>query len=280
MSAVPIPPLTEGPQPWLQGALRPLLPALRAEVQARTTSTNQVLVDRLREAGRQAGGPPEPMLLVALEQTAGRGRLGRPWQSRPGASLMFSLALPLQRPDWSGLSLAVGLAAAEALDPAGGRIALKWPNDLWCLDAPGQGRKLGGVLIEGLAVGPQRWAVIGIGINILPLDDPALATPVAHLQALDPQASAASALHALLPALAARLARFEAEGFAGMVADYAGRDLLCGLAVNTTDTACPAGRAEGVDADGALRVQAADGRTLRIVSGEVSVRPAGMALPR
>jgi BirA family biotin operon repressor/biotin-[acetyl-CoA-carboxylase] ligase len=97
---------------------------------------------------------------VAQQQTQGRGRQGRAWHAQPGSSLTFSLGLRLAPQDWSGLSLAVGVALADALDPARGlssgsediapRILLKWPNDLWLRDAQaaGGGRKLGGVLIE------------------------------------------------------------------------------------------------------------------------------------
>ena len=82
----------------------------------------------------------QPCLLVAEQQIGGRGRIGRAWRSAPGASLTFSLALPLAPADWSGLSLAVGVALAEALQPgprAEGRpwLAVKWPNDLWLVDA-------------------------------------------------------------------------------------------------------------------------------------------------
>ena len=97
---------------------------------------------------------------MAQEQTQGRGRQGRAWHALPGSSLTFSLGLSLAPQDWSGLSLAVGVALADALDPArdqasgsetaAPRILLKWPNDLWLRDgqAAGGGRKLGGVLIE------------------------------------------------------------------------------------------------------------------------------------
>jgi BirA family biotin operon repressor/biotin-[acetyl-CoA-carboxylase] ligase len=111
-----------------------------------------------------AGGGERPTwsscLLVAQEQTQGRGRQGRAWHALPGSSLTFSLGLSLAPQDWSGLSLAVGVALADALDPArdqasgsetaAPRILLKWPNDLWLRDgqAAGGGRKLGGVLIE------------------------------------------------------------------------------------------------------------------------------------
>ena len=83
-----------------------------------------------------------------------------------------------------------------------------------------------------------------------------------------------------MPPLVRALLSFEREGFAGFEAAYAQRDLLRGGQVVTTDAACPRGEAIGVDADGALQVRDEAGQVHRIVSGEVSVRPAPAAEPR
>jgi BirA family biotin operon repressor/biotin-[acetyl-CoA-carboxylase] ligase len=223
----------------------------------------------------------QPCLLVAEEQTSGRGRLGREWRSQAGASLTFSLALPLAPADWSGLSLAVGLALAEALDPqpasATPRIGLKWPNDLWLVDAPAAGgRKLGGVLIETVASGGLRIAVIGIGLNLQPRPgqepDPGLSSGYAGLHELDPAITAPAALAAVAAPLLRALLRFESEGFAPFMPAWARRDLLCGRPVSTTAADWPEGESEGVDAQGALLLRTG-GRLHRVVSGEVSVRP-------
>ena len=209
-------------------------------------------------------------------QTAGRGRLGRVWYASAGASLTFSLSLPLRPPQWSGLSLAVGVALAEALDgvaPAQPpRIGLKWPNDLWLLDAPGRGRKLGGVLIETVAVGERRMAVIGVGLNVLP-QAPAqeLSSGFACLRELDPAIDAPQALQRVAVPLALALKRFERDGLQPFVDAYR-RDLLLGQRVLTTDPAIGEGIAEGIDAQGALRVRA--GQLHAVVGGEVSVRAA------
>jgi len=276
-------------------AMVPLLPGLSIEVVQTLDSTNSELTDRLRNAGRvqqdrRGGrvGDLAPQMLVAIHQTAGRGRLGRRWHATPGSSLTFSLALPLHREDWSGLSLAVGLAVAEALDPLGHRIGLKWPNDLILSDAPDgtgdaggetparAGRKLGGILIESVPVGAQRAAVIGIGINVLPQPVAEADYGAATLAEIWPEATPQDALARIGEPLARTLLAFERAGFAPLQDAYARRDMLLGRPVRTTDAEMPEGVACGVDADGALKV-AADGRTRRVVSGEVSVRLAGAA---
>lgn len=121
-----------------------------------TGSTN----DDVRQMA--AEGAAEGTVVVAGEQTAGRGRLGRKWAGQPGQSLMFSVllrpALPLE--SWPALSVVAGLAVASACTELGGAaIGTKWPNDIVF-----GGRKLGGLLLEARA--PQ-FAVLGIGVNVL-----------------------------------------------------------------------------------------------------------------
>lgn len=289
---------------WTQ--LGPVLPGLSVEVLARADSTNTRLLERARlssgrrsvpqtipgaldgsVADREAPTPlgrrnddTRPCLLVAEQQTSGRGRQGRVWQSAAGASLTFSLALPLQPPSWSGLSLAVGVALADALDPADGsaplRIGLKWPNDLFLLDAPGHGRKLGGVLIETVPVGERRMAVVGIGLNVLRQPpNPELSTGYACLQEVWPEVDAPQALQRVALPLAQALMRFDGEGLAPFVAAFARRDMLYGQRVTTTAAEVAEGTAEGIDAQGALLVRADVLHALH--SGEVSVRPAAPA---
>ena len=288
-------------------ALVPLLPGLSIEVVQTLDSTNSELTERLRNASRVQKAPSDrrggrggrvddlfPQLLVAINQTAGRGRLGRRWHSTAGSSLTFSLALPLARADWSGLSLAVGLAVVEALDPQGGRLGLKWPNDLILCDArndangvesgdgsgegkrPGAGRKLGGILIESVTVGEQRAAVIGIGINVIPQPVAEADYGAAALTELWPEATPQDTLARIGEPLVRALLAFERDGFAPLQDAYARRDVLRGQVVRTTDRAMPEGVAAGVDADGALKV-AGGGQTRRVLSGEVSVRFAGIA---
>ena len=294
MAAPVAPPLHWGAETlWQQ--LEPLLPGLSVEVVAHTASTNTALLERARVArepeddnafvqvrrsvesaafGRRAADI-QPCLLVAEHQTAGRGRLGRTWRSVPGASLTFSLALPMRMADWSGLSLAVGVALADALEPdppAQPRIGLKWPNDLWLMDGPGIGCKLGGILIETVAAGAQRLAVVGVGLNVLPIEQPeGSTTDFGCLQEFDTALSAPALLERVALPLVRALKLFECEGFPAFAERFAARDLLFGQPVRTTLAEVPEGVAQGVSNRGALLVNTATGLK-HISSGEVSVR--------
>jgi BirA family biotin operon repressor/biotin-[acetyl-CoA-carboxylase] ligase len=242
-------------------------------------STNTELMRRFRETGAS-----EPVLLVAEQQTAGRGRMGRSWQSSRGDSLTFSLGMPLHPADWSGLSLAVGISLTEALEPgnpARPAIRLKWPNDVWLIDAQGE-RKLAGILVETANRGDLRYVVIGVGINVRALaqplarsdaGQPAALAPAA-LQELLPGTDAAAALLRVAPPLVRAVQAFGLFGFAPFQARFAARDALAGRAVCLSDGT--QGVAHGVGENGALLVHTAAGMK-EITSSEVSVRP--MALP-
>jgi len=241
-------------------AVAPFLPGFTVEVLPEIGSTNTELMQRAR-AGRL-----EPVLLVAEQQTAGRGRLGRGWSSQAGDSLTFSLGLPLAPADWSGLSLAVGVSLAESLEP---RVQLKWPNDLWLAD-----RKLAGILIEtasfGEGGGAQRYAVIGAGINIAERDGSGLSTPPAWLRELLPGIGAGDALLRLAAPLVQAVQAFETFGFAPFQARFNARDALRDRSVRLSDGTT--GTAHGTSETGALLVHTARGMTT-VTSAEVSVRP-------
>jgi len=251
-------------------AVVPQLPDFTVEVVPSIDSTNSELMRRARQ------GRHEPVLLVAEDQTAGRGRVGKGWHSRPGQSLTFSLALPLSPADWSGLSLAVGVSLAEHLHP---QVRLKWPNDLWW-----QERKLGGILVETASVGERRYAVIGAGLNVatpelppapaVPDDMSALPpVPPVGLRELGGVAAALDAgewLAAVVPGLVRDLLDFEREGFAPFAERFAARDALAGRSLRLSDGR--EGEAAGVGPDGALLLRTAHG-VEAVTSAEVSVRP-------
>lgn len=262
--------------------LEPLLPGMSIEVLARVESTNTALLERVRGDARHPFEPSpygrrahdlQPCLLVAEHQTHGRGRMGRSWHSAAGASLTFSLGLPMTLADWSGLSLAVGCAIADALEPpteAAPRLQLKWPNDIW-LD----GRKLGGVLIETVPAGGQRMVVVGVGLNVgaqVQAAEAQFYTGFACLAELQPELTAPVALARVARPLIEALLGFPAKGFAGWRDAYARRDMLRGRQVTA---GALEGVAQGVNAQGELLLQTATGLQT-VAGGEVSVRLASV----
>ncbi len=104
-------------------------------------------------------GAPGGLVLLALKQTAGRGRRGAVWFAPEGESLAFSILIRPQEPKalWPRLALATGLAVAEAAESFGPSTGIKWPNDIWI----GR-RKLAGILVEA----GTDYAIIGIGLNV------------------------------------------------------------------------------------------------------------------
>ena len=258
----------------LQAAVKPLADLACVEVLPSIDSTNSELMRRARL------GDTRPCLLVAEQQSAGRGRQGRTWQGQRADALTFSLGLMLAPPDWSGLSLAVGVCVTEALDPQQSLgLSLKWPNDVW-VGAPQAPRKLAGMLIETVWVAgdnsASRYTVIGIGINLHGPLDCELSTPAAGLrewmgEALLPP----EVLQRLIAPLVDGLRLFEVQGFAPFKVKFDERDVLRGQAVRLSNG--QEGVACGVDASGVLQVDAAHGR-IAVSSDEVSVRlTAGVA---
>jgi BirA family biotin operon repressor/biotin-[acetyl-CoA-carboxylase] ligase len=251
---------------WLE--LSPMWPGISIEWLPQIDSTNSELMRRARL------GHTEALLLVAEQQTAGRGRLGRSWITPEGSALTFSLGLPLNPPSWSGLSLAVGVALVEALDPEGAcGLGLKWPNDLWHWPKPATPAKVGGILIETVqAPGNDlgRYCVVGVGLNLKTPDLETGGIPARGLDHWGPAPSAGTVLARVAPALVQAVASFERQGPAAGLARYARHDLLLGEALRTSSGVLGVGA--GVDASGALCLNTDAGK-MRIDSAEVSVRP-------
>lgn len=222
------------------------------EAYASIGSTN----DRALELAAGAGNAFA--VVVADEQTEGRGRRGATWHSPAGSGLWMSTVLPGSRPA-PHVTLLVGLAVAEAIEAAteGVRVGLKWPNDLFV----GR-RKLGGVLCEsaGAAV------VAGIGINLRPVPVIDRAT---SLETESGNALPASILAGFIVAALRRRPLDGATLDAGVLADLGARDTLLGAEVDTDEHG--RGTARGIDAFGALLLERPDGSRVRVVAG--SIRP-------
>jgi BirA family biotin operon repressor/biotin-[acetyl-CoA-carboxylase] ligase len=258
-------------------ALQPLIAPL--DLQARVEHVSDIDSTNTELMRRARAGDTRTCLLLADQQTAGRGRLGRQWHSSPGDALTFSLGVTLSPQNWSGLSLAVGVCLAVALDPHLDKgIGLKWPNDLML--APWHTpRKLGGILIETVwrqgDAALERFAVFGIGLNLAaPPAADYRTEPVGLRSVLAAETSAEDVLHLVLPALVTGLQTFCAHGFAAFATEFARRDVLSGHELQLSNGLH--GTADGVDHEGVLWLNTPGGR-VPVSSDEVSVRAAGVA---
>jgi BirA family biotin operon repressor/biotin-[acetyl-CoA-carboxylase] ligase len=240
-------------------------------VVAETGSTNADVADAAR------AGAPEGLVLVAERQSAGRGRLGRTWQSPPRAGIAVSVllrpGLPASRYGW--LPLLAGVALVEAVRRVSEVDAvLKWPNDL-LVRHDGAERKCAGILAETVPGDPTPAVVIGIGLNTTLREDE-LPRPDATSLAL---AGAVCAdrdplLRALLRSLDPWYSRWRRHAgdpdTSGLRAGYA---LHCGTLGRQVDVALPGevslrGRAEEVDADGRLVLDTGTRRAV-VAAGDV-----------
>jgi BirA family biotin operon repressor/biotin-[acetyl-CoA-carboxylase] ligase len=225
------------------------------------------------EARRRAvAGDFGPAWLVARSQSAGRGRLGRQWDSPEGNLFATGLlAYPGSPAQASLASFAAGLAVIDAAKIIGAETAslrLKWPNDVLA-----DGAKLSGILIETGSAGGSLWMAAGFGVNVktAPAVPGRMTACVANL----PGGAGVTAdrfLGALDIAFRARLSRLVTEGFQPIRANWLAKAAYLGERVSI-----PHGpdRVEGVmkdlDQDGALVVERADGSLAHVRAGEISV---------
>lgn len=247
----------------LPSAMRARLGAL--DVHASIDSTQSELLRRGR-------AQPDGAVCIADTQTAGRGRRGRAWVSPPGANLYLSLFRRVHGGvrAQAGLSLALGVAAAEALRAAGAREAgLKWPNDLLA-----RGRKLGGLLVETVGDGDGVVAGIGINVRMPPNAEVAIDQPWIDLATLGVGTTRVALAAQLVTAWMDALDSFAHGGLDAFRARWRALDTLADAPVRiATASGDRHGIARGIAADGALQVEI-DGHLERFHSGDVSLRPA------
>lgn len=253
----------------IRSGLSPKTIAYIADVrcQLSTRSTNADALAALQQ-GDQSG-----LLVLAEEQTAGRGRRGRQWVSPFARNLYFSLV-------WSfdggaaaleGLSLLVGLSVVKALASEGCEgLQLKWPNDIWC-----DQKKLAGVLLEmsGDASGFCQ-VVIGVGVNVSMQDDDGddIEQEWTSLQQQGCSADRNVLMSTIANQLVDDLAVFTEKGFAVFKDEWMSYDVCYSQAVMLSDhQGQTLGVAKGVDDSGALLVEV-DGALQRVIGGEVSLR--------
>jgi BirA family transcriptional regulator, biotin operon repressor / biotin---[acetyl-CoA-carboxylase] ligase len=223
----------------------------------RTGSTN----DDARSLA--ASGAPAGTVVLAEEQTAGRGRQGRTWVAPRGRALTLSVVVRAAGEALALLPLTAAVAVCEACELATEvRCAVKWPNDVWI-----EGRKVAGILIESR---PQEgWAVIGVGLNVETTREelgPDLRDSATSLSiATGAEVAREAVLDSLLERLADRLAMAREQ----LLPAYRERDALYGHAIAwDAGTERVEGEAAGVDEEGNLVVFTTDGETA-LSAGEV-----------
>lgn len=242
----------------------------RLEVHLEISSTNTYLLEQAQR------GAPAGWACLAERQTAGRGRRGRTWVSPMGGNIYLSVLWRFNSGAavLSGLSLALGVAVAEALHAAAvPGVELKWPNDVvW------QGKKLAGILVEmaGESAGPC-YVVAGIGVNVAMAADAvhAIDQPWVDIATITGTAPARNLLAALLlQHVLLALQAFDRDGFAGFLPRWRARDAYADKeAMLHLPQQTLRGRVDGIDAQGAL-LFAHDGSTRAYASGELSLKAA------
>jgi len=235
------------------------------------------------EAVRQARtGAVEGLCVVAREQTQGRGRLDRSWQSPRDAGLYFSIVLrpQLEMNSWPLLTLMAALAVCDALMKACElRADIKWPNDLCFND-----RKLGGILAEAIDTEVGQAAILGIGINLkadsLPATVSDLATSVEAATGGQPDSE--HLLGELIKAIGERYELLQSpHGAEHTIREWCanssysiGRQVRVALANDTFE-----GTTRGLESDGALRVETAGGKVRLVRAGDVTALRATSPAP-
>lgn len=214
-------------------------------------------------------------LVVADEQTAGRGRLDRKWFTPPGTALAFSLILRPSAAERPHVSRMVGLAALSITDSLrlrGLSPQIKWPNDILL-----NGRKVAGILIESVWSGEDvDCIVLGMGVNILKgavPDTDMLLFPATSLEdALGHPVERAEVLHDILAALIVlrlQLGTYEFMAKWDEALAYRGRQVQ----VELGSKGAVMGNVSGLEMDGSLRLRDQDGKSLTVQFGDVRLRP-------
>jgi BirA family biotin operon repressor/biotin-[acetyl-CoA-carboxylase] ligase len=218
-------------------------------------------------------GEPEGAIVIAEQQTLGRGRLGRRWVSPPYTNLYCSIILRPKLPPAHAprITLTAAVALADAIESFGPAApAIKWPNDILV-----GGKKLAGVLTEAVSNAQQvEFVILGIGVNVnFPLDSmpPELRERATSLSVLAGKSlSREGFLRRLIQDLDRCYGILEETGFAALAPRWDARFGQRGqrVRVEMTDRTIN-GRAIGIDADGALVIESPDGGCQRIVAGDV-----------
>jgi BirA family biotin operon repressor/biotin-[acetyl-CoA-carboxylase] ligase len=212
-------------------------------------------------------GAPGGMVLLALHQTAGRGRRGTVWFSQAEESLAFSILVRPAEPKalWPRLALAAGLAVAEAVESLGITCAIKWPNDVWI-----HHRKVAGILVEA----GSDFAIVGIGLNVNTANFPTEFSEIATSLRIETarEFPRPEVLAAIVRCFALRSARIGAD-FDALLDAVRQRCVLTGERVSLTTASGPRqGIIEGIGPGGELLLRTATGVESLIQADDVRIR--------
>ena len=218
--------------------------------------------------------------VLAGVQTAGKGRLGRPWVTPPDTGLCCSIILRPKLPfiEFPRLTLTAGLALCKVIEKVTGldTFGLKWPNDLYC-----EGKKCGGILVESSSpASPDAasFVIVGIGLNVnsRPYDFPSeFRETVTSLRSQTSRSYSVEEIFVLLRAsLLSHLAMHEEQGFGVILEEWQKRDVLYGKEMQwlTVGKKVVTGIGLGPDDTGQLLVKDREGKHHAILSGDVSLK--------
>ncbi|MEN8140921.1 MAG: biotin--[acetyl-CoA-carboxylase] ligase [Thermodesulfobacteriota bacterium] len=232
-------------------------------------STNRLARD-LGLKGQKSG-----TIVVAGDQSKGRGRLGKSWYSAPGSGLYFSMILRPRLPlaEMARITLSAGLALALAVDRFTGQAAkLKWPNDLFLA-----GQKCGGILTETEVHGGAALVILGVGVNVrepeqgFPADIRERAGALSQF-CHDPQRG--DLLRAIVRELDQLLPRLEGGQWPAIRREWQERDVTKGRSCTWLTAAGEliTGIGEGIDDEGQLHIRDGNGRSHPVLSGDVQLQ--------
>jgi len=233
--------------------------------------------DSTNRQARQLGQAktPAPCLVVAEGQSAGRGRLGRRWESPPGQGLYFSLLLQPQIPAERAplLTLATGLAIKRALENFGVKdLVVKWPNDIVI-----QGKKVGGVLSEMETSGSQMlFVILGVGLNISQKKSdfpPELQETAASLEQLYPgDWHRSEVLEKILGELFQEIENLEADKVDELLKRWEGESGFLGKKIKVEKSGQQLqGMVQGLDPEGHLLLETAPGKIVTLIAEDTTL---------
>jgi BirA family biotin operon repressor/biotin-[acetyl-CoA-carboxylase] ligase len=236
-----------------------------------TASSTNILAFEIAGSG---GGHGE--VVQAVSQSAGRGRLGKSWQSPPGKGLYFSIIVrPRLTPEnYPKLTMTAGLAVARVVEAIYGcKTLLKWPNDIFLSE-----KKCGGILCEASLASPrseERFAVIGIGLNVLTektdFPEELQGTATSLLLETGVRSAMDELLGRIHKEVLERISQLDNEGFSDILAQWKRRDFLKSRWLEWVSHSheIVTARSEGPDENGQLLVRDKKGVLHRVLSGDI-----------